>query len=323
MSLKEMLRILGVLTAAVLVVGSVGGALPSVALAEPAQQFSLQLRATRRDGPVSFRILLRSYDTTGVVPPAPSSSYIRFPRGAGIREEFLDRSWWCDGPALRSALDARPSRTSFNARVANLKPFIRSLAGSSSKASRTALANARVCERSRLGGGSGLIDARDAIAVLQDPIPVRFVAFLSRPEAGAVAGVTVLGAAEEGSAVVRRYPVVGGVHTALGVDVLDDPTPDGLYGLKLLLPTGPINGFDVRIAELDSTVRSLVLRKGACLAEARNGRCARRQPRDVHSFVLPACPPSGQLGALAFTGFAPPTPSVTTSFQLPCPRFAP
>jgi hypothetical protein len=319
-----MLRILGLLAATVLAAGTLGGAVPATALAEPAQQFSLQLNVTRQDGPVGFGILMRSYDTTGVVPPAPTAFYIRFPRGAGIRSEFLNARWWCDGQALRDALDARPSRTPFNQRVANLKPFIRSLVPLRTRAARTALANARACERGRIGIGSGLIDARDAIAVLRDPIPVRFVAFLSRPRAAdGVTGVAILGAADEGSPVVRRYPVVGGVHAALDVEVLDDPTPDGLYGLKLLLPIGPINGFDVRIAEIRTAVRSLVLRKGTCLAERAGGRCARRQPRDVHSFYVPECPPSGHLDALAFTGFAPPTPSVTSSFQLPCPRFAP
>lgn len=324
MSKKEMLGIVGVLTAAILAAVIVLAILGSpIASAEPAQQFSMRLRAERVDGPVSFTIVMRSFDTTGLVPPAPVESYLRLPRGAGIRKEFLNPRWYCDGPALRSALDARPSRTPFNQRVANLVPFIRSLARGETRADRAALANARVCERARLSRGTGLIDARDAIRVLTDPIPVGFSVFLSRPEApSAVTGVTIIGAADERSAVVERYPVVGGVHVAIGADMLDDPTPDGLYGLRVRMPTGPINGFDVRIAEVDMTVRSLVIRRGTCLARRGSGRCSRRQPADLHSFLLPACPPTGALSAMMFTGFAPPTPSLTTTFQLPCPRFA-
>jgi hypothetical protein len=295
---------------------------PATALAEPAQQFSLQLRA-ESSGQVAFRMRMRSFDTTGAVPPSPRSAYIHFPFGAGIRSAFRTAAYRCDGPALRLALDTRPSRVQFAQRIADLRPFIRSLERGSSRADRAALANARVCERSRLGSGTGLIDARNITPVLADPIPVRFTAFLSRPRAAAaVAAVTILGSADERAPIVRRFPVVAGVHVALVQDILDEPTPDGLYGLKMLMPTGPIAGFDVSVAEVDVTVRGLKLAKGTCLASNRTGGCSRRQPGDVYSFVVPECPSSGHLSALMFTGFAPPTPSLTTTFELPCPRFA-
>ncbi len=322
MSLKDMLRILGVLSATALVVGALGSAFPAAALAEPAQQFSLQLRAGE-SGQLSFRMRMRSFDTTGAVPPSPTEMYIRFPAGARLRDEFTGARWQCDGPALRLALDTRPSRVQFADRIKDLRPFIRSLARGRTPADRAARANAEVCERARIGSGTGLIDARNVTEVLGDPIPVRFTAFLSRPRtAAAAAAVTVLGSADERSPVARRDPVVAGVHVALVQDILDDPTPDGLYGLKVLLPTGPIAGFDVSLAEIDVTIRGLRIARGTCLATARQGRCTRRQPRDVYSFVVPACPPAGRLSALMYTGFAPPTPSMTTPFELPCPRFS-
>jgi hypothetical protein len=322
-NVKDMLMVtVSVLVAALLAVVALVLLGSTAALAEPAQQFGLQLSA-KPDGQVAFGLRLRTYDTTGAVPPAPTSYFIRFPRGAGLRREFLNAHYQCDGPALRRALDLRPSSTPFPDRIANLKPFIRSLARSSSTADRVALANARVCERARLGSGTGLIDARDAVRVIHDPIPVRFSEFLSRGTApGAIAGVIVLGAADERSAVVKRFPVVAGVHAAIPMDIVDDPTPDGLYGLKLMLPTGPISGFDVRIAEAETTVRSLELRKGTCLRQGRNGRCVRRQSSDVHSFVLPACPSDGELSAQMFTGYAPPTPSITTTIPVPCPVYS-
>ncbi|HMJ02230.1 MAG TPA: hypothetical protein VK506_04770 [Conexibacter sp.] len=321
MSKRDMLVVVSVLAATVVAVGVLVAIGPSVALAEPAQQFSLQLRSAR-SGQLALSIKLRTFDTTGAVPPTPTETYIRLPAGAGVRKEFRTRQYECDGPALRLALDTRPSRTQFAERVANLKPFIRSLEGGRSRADRAALANARVCERSRIGGGSGLIDARRVTPVLSEPIPVRFSVFLSRPRApGAVVGYAILGSADERAPIVRRYPVVGGVHAAIVDDIVEDATPDGLYGLKLMVPTGPIAGFDISIAEVDTAVRGLKIGRGTCLATSRRGRCTRRQPADVYSFVVPQCPPAGTLSALMFTGFPSPTPSLTTTFQLPCPSF--
>jgi hypothetical protein len=293
----------------------------AVARAEPAQQFSLQVMQAQT-GRISFRLSVRMFDTTGAVPPAPLAHFIRLPLGARLREEFLDGRFFCDGLALRDALDRRPSVTPFTQRIADLRPFIRELARGRSQADRAALANARACERARLGNGSGLIDARNVSPVLGDPIPVKFAEFLSRPEApGAVAGLAILGAADERAPVVRRNPVVAGVHVALHDDLLDEPTPDGLYGYKVVLPTGRIGGFDVRIAEVRTMVRALELHKGTCLRRARGGRCLRRQQAELSSFVLPACPASGRLSAQMFASYAPPLPTVTTTAQLPCPRF--
>ncbi len=325
MSKRDMLLVVvGVVVATVVAAAGVLAVVgPATALAEPAQQFSLQLRADRR-GQVAFAIKLRSFDTTGVVPPSPTETYVRLPLGSGVRSEFRNPRFWCDGPALRLALDTRPSRTQFAERVANLGPFIRSLQGGRSRADRAALANARVCERSRIGGGTALIDARRVTPVLSEPIPVRFSVFLSRPRApGALIGYAILGSADERSPIVRRYPVVTGVHAAIAADIVEDVTPDGLYGLKLTIPTGPIAGFDVSIAEVDTAVRGLKIGRGTCLASSRRGRCTSRQSADVYSFVVPACPPAGHFSALMHTAYPPPTPSLTSTFQVSCPRFTP
>ena len=171
-------------------------------------------------------------------------------------------------------------------------------------------------------GGSGLIDARDAVRVLTDPIPFRFALFLSAGTIpGAVAGLTALGAADPRSAVARRYSIVAGVHAVEQENFLLDPSPDGLYGLKLAIYTGPINGFQVSRAEVDATVHSLTIRRGTCLARGRGGRCVRRQRADASLFALPGCPASGRYGVQLFAAYLPPTPSATTTVEVPCPRF--
>jgi hypothetical protein len=167
-----------------------------------------------------------------------------------------------------------------------------------------------------------VIDARDAIAVLTDPIPVGFSFFLSRGTVpGAVAGLTALGSAEPRSAVVRRYPVVAGVHAVLTENFVSDPTPDGLYGMKLEIYTGPINGFQVSIAEIDARARSLELHRGTCLAKGRDGHCARRQHTDESLFEVPRCPVSGHFSAQLLSVYLPPTSSQTTTMEVPCPRY--
>jgi len=292
-----------------------------IARAEPVQQFAFQLTSPNPDD-LGVRVLLRRFDTTGAVPPTPTEFWMRFPRGAELDRAFLTSRYFCDGRALRDALDAHPSGTPFPRRLAHLDAFARELTRSRARRDRAALANVRACARGRLGGGTGVIDARDAIAVLTDPIPVGFSMFLSRGSVpGAVAAFTVIGAADERAPIVRRYPVVAGVHAVVTEQIVSDPTPDGLYGLKLLINTGPVNGFQVSIAEVDAHVHSLVLRRGECLARGRGGRCVRRQRANASLFVVPRCPASGHFSAQLQTTYAPPTPSVTTTLAVPCPRY--
>ncbi|HEV7772906.1 MAG TPA: hypothetical protein VGO48_06450 [Conexibacter sp.] len=294
-----------------------------LARAEPAQQFLFQVK-NPRPGDLGVRVHVRRFDTTGVVPATPTELSMRMPRGVGLDRAFLTPRYLCDGPALRDALDARPSGMPFTQRLAHLDAFARELARSHTKHDRAQLANVRACARGRLGGGTGLIDARDAIAVLTDPIPFGISMFLSRGTIpGAVAALVIIGSADERAPIVRRYPVVAGVHAVEVENFVSDPTPDGLYGLKLLIHIGPINGFQVSIAEVNATARSLQLRRGTCLTGAHGGRCVRRQRADASLFVIPRCPASGHFSAQLFSAYPPPMPSQTTTLEVPCPRYLP
>ncbi len=318
MSKKQMLGALSALAAGALATMGAGAA-----HAQPVQQASLRLTTTRPGGPITLQIFERFFDTTGMVPPAITTFYARLPAGLTLRHEFLNARYFCNGPALRDALDAHPTGTPFTERVANLKPFIRSLAHSRSKADRAALANARTCDRARVGTGTAQIDARTLTPVLSDLIPARFSGFLSRGTVpGAIAGVAILGAADMRGSLVQRFPVIAGLHAAVMVNFLSDPTPDGRYGYKVLLPTGPINGLDISIAEARGTVPGITLPKGTCIRTGRGGRCRARLRTDLSWLRLASCPPTG-LSALLYTGFAPPTPSIVTTLPVPCPRFAP
>ena len=293
-----------------------------IARAEPVQQFGFQVGGSS-PAQLTVHVTLRSFDTTGAVPQTPTARELRLPAGVSLNPLFLDARHQCDATALRDALDARPSGVPFNQRVAHLGAFIRELARSHAKRDRAALANARTCERVRIGAGTGLIDARDAIKVLTDPIPFGFSLFLSRGTVpGAITGVTALGAADPHAAIVRRYPVVAGVHAVEQENIVSDPTPDGQYGLKLQIYVGPLNGFQLSVAEIDATVHSLTIRKGACSARGSGGRCVSRQRSDASLFQLPRrCPASGRFGVQLLSAYPPPMPNLTTTLEVPCPRF--
>ena len=291
------------------------------ARAEPVQQFTFQVKSPRV-GDLAAYMHLRRYDTTGLVPQTPTDFSMRLPRGVEFNPAFLTSRYLCDGEALRDALDAHLSAVPFVRRLERLGAFARQLQRSGTKRDLEALPNVLACARGRLGSGKGLIDAREAVPVLTDPIPFHFSIFLSRGlTSGAVAGFAVLGAADERSPIVRRYPVVAGVHAAVTENVFSEPTPDGLFGLRLEINTGPINGFQLSIAEIEVTVRSLRLSKGACLARGRGGRCTRRQRTDESLFTVPRCPAAGHFSAQLDTVYPAPTPRSTTTVEVPCPRY--
>lgn len=321
--MKRSIEALVILEMVAVIVGMAIAGLCGIARAEPVQQFSMQV-TTPRPGDVGVDLELRFFDTTGAVFPSPTARTLRLPRGFSLDRRFFDPRWLCDGRALRAALDARPSAEPFVKRVADLKPFIRELAHSRDKADRAALANARACERGRLGTGTGVVDARRALPVLQDPIPFGVSVFLGRGTIpGAIASITALAAAEPGSAVVRRYPVVEGVHAVEIDNFVFAPTPDGVYGDEVVFRTGPINGFDISIAEVRAHLRGLRMHPGTCVHSDRSGRCTRRLRSGAQLFRLPACPSSGRLSAELSTGFAPPVSSLTSTVSEPCPRYLP
>jgi hypothetical protein len=299
---------------------------PAVAQAEPVQQFSFQVKDIKSGGRFTLIFNARTFDTTGNPPPAPLQNYLRLPAGAALRREFLNRRFFCDGPALRTAIDMYDfSGVPFTKRVMDLKPFIRTLQRRGrSAAAKRALANAITCDRARVGSGTVRVDARESFPTITDVIRGTFATFFSGPtEPGAIAGFTVLGAADEDQPIVRRrsFEVITGVHVAINANFFNDPTPDGLYGYRLDLPPGEVNGFKVSLAEINATTSGLSLLRGECLKRSARGRCVKRQRRTVFWFNTPRCPPSGSLSIQEFFSYPPPLGTSTRTIQLACPRF--
>jgi len=302
-------------------------AAPAVAQAEPVNQFSFQVLNIKSGGRFTLFFHSQTFDTTGGVPPAPTTNYLRIPKGAVLRKQFLTARYFCNGPELRTDIDTMDfSGVPFTKRIQNLGPFIRTLRHTKGKAAKKALANAQACVRGQIGKGTGEVDARNVSPKLDSLIRITFVAFFSRAtEPGAVAGFTVLGAADEDQEIVKRrtFEVLTGVHAALNANFVNQPSADGLYGYRLDLPPGDVNGFRVSLAQLNVTVNGLSLLKGTCLKTNRKGKCVAKQKRTIFWFTIPPCPPSGNFSFQEFYGYDPPTPSITSTTTVACPRFIP
>jgi hypothetical protein len=107
------------------------------------------------------------------------------------------------------------------------------------------------------------------------------------------------------------------------MNFFDEPT-EGKYGYKFVVPTGPIAGLNISIAEVRAVVRgtSLEKKKVTC-SKRKRGRCVRRKVKKANVFWMapPTCPPSGKLSFLGFFGYDDPIPDITKTVELSCPNF--
>jgi hypothetical protein len=295
-------------------------ALGAVAVARGAvvQEFGFQVKDVKADGRYTVIFDSRSYDSNGGVPDPLTANYIRLPKGAIFRKQFVDHKYYCD---LRKLVDMlrtdHPNAPHFNDLV---NQTLRPPSKGRPVPPRSARNVVAVCRFAHVGGGTALIDARP---YADQPIPAHFEMFWAKPGKGAAGSFAIVGSADESSPVVQRYPSIRDTHPLLSVDFVDDPTPDGLYQYKISLPVGPIAGINVSFAEVHAVTRGLTLtaRKTTCLAR-RRGRCTRRRVKKSNLFLFtrPTCPPSGQLSFQASYLYAS-RPTETKTISIPCPRF--
>lgn len=281
-----------------------GGALAATAHAEPVQQFSFQLSDTTADGRFTINFSSRAFDTTGGPPPELRENNIRLPGGARLRREFRRPSLWCDGGALIDAASwADPQPRLYNV-LRNLDPAIRVMRRGRTRAERRYLATLQRCRRARIGTGTALIDARPGI---EDVFPTDLFLYFGRPlRRGDVASISIVGIPQQDSAAVRRRDILIRGRAAVSLRIVSDPSPDGRYGYRMLLPTGRVQGFRISVAQVDVKATGLWTRA--------NGR-------DLFWFTRPTCPPSGQISFEAFYGYDPPTEDITRTMSAPCPRY--
>jgi hypothetical protein len=291
-------------------------ALGAVAVAEGAvvQEFGFQLKDVKPDGRYTVVFDSRSYESGGGVPDPLTANYIRLPRGAVLRRQFINRRYYCDLKKLVDMLRTdHPNAPHFNDLVNQ------TLRGKPVPPKRTKDVVA-VCRFAHVGGGTALIDARPYV---QQPIPAHFEMFWAKPGKGAAGTFAIVGSADESDPVVAQNPTIRDTHPLLNVDFVDDPTPDGLYEYKISLPVGPIAGINVSFAEVHAVTRGLTLtsRKTKCL-EKKRGKCTKKtlKKTNLFWFTRPTCPPSGKLSFQASYAYAT-RPTETKTIAILCPKF--
>jgi hypothetical protein len=256
-----------------------------VARAEVVQEFNYQLKDIKPYGAFTVVFDFRSYDTTGAAPPPLTSGFLRFPAGAKIRREFLTQRFLCDVKKLDQTKDPK------------------------------------TCRNAEVGRGRVVVDTRPFTT---ETIPAKIYLFLAKgTEPKAVASIAILGIPDDSAPIVRNNPFIRETKVVLRANFFNDPTADGLFGYKLVLPTGPIRGINISVAELNVTVPGLTFTKRQRMCTRRNsGRCVRTKLKTtkLYWFVVPKCPPSGKYSFQAVFGYAA-LPTATRTVELSCPRF--
>jgi hypothetical protein len=269
-------------------------AVPAAVRADVVNDFSFQLTNVKPSYDAYTVVFSwRSYDTSGQQPPPLVENFIRLPKGAVLRRQFLKKRYYCNILELRESQDPR------------------------------------TCRRSQVGKGRVSVDARrvldeNGVPYLPDPIPADVYLFLGKGKSkNAIASFVIMGIPDAKAPIVRDNPTIRDTKPVLQADFINDPTPDGRFQYKLVLPVGPINGFDVSVAEGRVVTKGLTQTKvkRRCLKH-RRGRCVKRKVKrsKLFWFTKPTCPPSGKLpfeSTYGYRGF----PTQTVRLEIPCPAF--
>ena len=158
----------------------------------------------------------------------------------------------------------------------------------------------------------------DARPFEERPIPADLQMFWTKPGPGAVAAFAIVGIPDETVPVVRENPTVRETVPTVNVNFYSEPTPDGLYDYKLVLPTGP----DQRDPHLGRRGEGHDHRHHVH-EEDLHEEAPREVREDARSkrtfwFTEPPCPPSGQLSFEAFYGYKN-EPDQLKKIAIPCP----
>ncbi len=290
-------------------------ALCAVAVAQGAvvQDFSFQLKDVKTSGRYTVVFNSHSYESSGGIPAPLDENYIRLPKGAVVRPAFRNKKYYCDAKKLVDQVRMDKGNGRFT-------PYINNLLKGKPTPPRNARSLIKTCRYARIGTGRVLVDARP---YAQDPIPADLMMFWTKPAPGAAATFAIVGIPDERVPVVANNPTIRETVPVINASFYSDPTPDNLYDYKLVLPTGPINGIQISVAEVHVTTTGLTLTKKKVTCKKRkHGKCVKKKVKKttLFWFTEPICPPSGQLTFQAFYGYASAPDEVKTS-TIPCPQF--
>jgi hypothetical protein len=299
------------LVAAVAVLGS----LCAVAVAQGVvvQDFSFQIKDVKSGGRFTVLFDSHSYDPNGGVPAPLNENYIRLPKGAEVRKQFKKSAFYCQTKKLVDMVRMDKGNGRFT-------PYMNNLLKGKATPPKNAKSLIKSCRYARIGTGRVLVDARP---YADDPIPADLMMFWTKPDPGAAATFAIVGIPDERAPIVANNPTIRETVPVINASFFNDPTPDGVYGYKLVLPTGPINGIQISVAEVHVTTTGLSLtKKKVTCKKHKRGKCVKKSVKksNLFWFTQPPCPPTGQLSFQAFYGYAS-DPDETKTISIPCPKF--
>jgi hypothetical protein len=279
------------------------------------QEFSYQVKDVKTDGRYTVVFSSRSYDPTGGIPDELNELYQRLPKGATVPKAFRKARYYCEAKKLVDKVRLEKGSGRFT-------PYLENLLKGKKREPRNAKKLVDVCRFARIGKGRVLVDARP----FEDrPIPADLQLFWTKPLPGAVAAFAIIGIPDERFPVVRDNPTVRETVPTLTANFYSEPTPNGLYDYKLVLPSGPVNGIRVSVAEVNVTVTGLTLtRKTSKCVKRKRGKCVRKKTKTKNSFWFtePICPPTGVLSFESFYGYKDPAvQDQVKQVTVPCPKF--
>jgi hypothetical protein len=277
------------------------------------QDFSFQIRDVKSGGRFTVVFDSHSYDTTGGIPVPLNENYIRLPKGAVVRKDFKKDKYYCNAKKLvdRVRMDKGSRR---------FTPFLDNLLKGKPRAPKNGKSQIKTCRYAQIGTGRVLVDARP---FAEDPIPADLRMFWTKPDKGAAATFSIVGIPDERAPIVANNPTIRETVPVINASFFSDPTPDGLYDYKIVLPTGPINGIQISVAEVHVTTRGLFLtKKKVSCKKRKRGKCVRKKVKrtNLFWFTQPPCPASGQFSFQAFYGYES-APDETKTISIPCPKF--
>lgn len=290
----------------------------AIAQAEPVQEFNVQLKDVKPDGRYTIVFTANSFDTSGEPPPLLTSNTVRFAAGVNIRKEFMTGSAYkCDVGKLRDALLSAQEGGYFFKRLDNLAATYKRVKDRMTPESRKVT---ETCIRSQIGKGTVVVDARTV--GLPDPLPAKLYLFLSKPQAkGAFASFGIFAVLDEAKPEIQALGGLSTLKLVFSTDLFNEPSADGLYGVKMVLPTG--SGLRISVAELKVTTPGITKTtvKKTCLTKTK-GRCVKSRSKVNRLFWLtqPTCPASGQVTFRSDYGYETGLNTERT-IQVPCPRF--
>jgi hypothetical protein len=278
------------------------------------QEFSFQLKNVKPDGRFTVVFNSRSYDPSGGIPDELKANYIRLPKGGVIRKQFLNKKYYCDVKKLVDKLRVEHPN----------QPHFERLIDKTLKGKRVAPTNAKdlikTCRFARIGAGTVLVDARPFES---RPIPAFLRMFWTKPAPGAVGTFAIVGIPDSDSQVAKDNSTVRNTQPIVNVSFVNDPTPDGLFGYKIVLPTGPVAGVRISVAEVHVTTEGLTLtKKRKTCVKRKKGKCTKSKVKKTNLFWFdtPPCPPSGQFTFEAYYGYAASPPEIKRT-SIPCPKY--